>query len=70
MNTNVYVCTGGCGAVISQEQFDKGLQACGADGCDHKGIPFEKITYASFLVKAKPKSGKIDDEFLHHILKT
>ena len=42
MDMHVYVCTGGCGAVISQEQYDGGLQACGADGCDHKGILFEK----------------------------
>lgn len=42
MDTPVYVCTGGCGAVIDQQQFDGGLQACGTDGCDHKGIPFEK----------------------------
>ena len=42
MDTPVYICTGQCGAVINQKQFDDGLQACGADGCDHKGIPFEK----------------------------
>lgn len=38
----VYVCTGGCGAVISKEQYDNGLTKCGADGCEHKGIEFEK----------------------------
>lgn len=42
MDTQVYICTGGCGAVISQKQYDEGLQACGADGCDHKGVAFEK----------------------------
>ena len=42
MDTHVYVCTGGCGAVISQEQYDAGLQSCGADGCDHKDQAFEK----------------------------
>lgn len=42
MDTQVYVCTGGCGAVISQEQYDGGLQACGADHCDHKDQAFEK----------------------------
>lgn len=38
----VYVCTGGCGAQISQEQYNKGLTQCGAQGCQHHGIQFEK----------------------------
>ena len=42
MNKVVYVCTGGCGAIIPQEQYDGGLTKCGADGCRHHGQPFEK----------------------------
>lgn len=42
MNEAVYVCTGGCEAVISREQYDEGLVKCGADGCGHHGQPFEK----------------------------
>jgi len=42
MDKTVYICTGGCGAVISQEQYDDGLQACGTEGCHHKGHTFEK----------------------------
>lgn len=42
MDESVYVCTGGCGAVITQEQYDGGLKACGAEGCSHHGMPFEK----------------------------
>ena len=42
MDKTVYICTGGCGAVISQEQFDGGLTACGTEGCLHKGHTFEK----------------------------
>ncbi len=42
MDKTVYICTGGCGAVISQEQFDGGLTACGTEGCPHKGHTFEK----------------------------
>ena len=42
MDKTVYICTGGCGAVISSEQYDNGLQACGAEGCTHKGHAFEK----------------------------
>lgn len=41
MNTKVYVCTGGCGAVISHSQYDDGLKSCGAQGCAHKGHSFE-----------------------------
>jgi len=42
MDKTVYICTGGCGAVITQEQFDGGLQACGTKGCLHHRHPFEK----------------------------
>lgn len=42
MSEEVYICTGGCGAVITQEQFDNGLTKCGTEGCDHKGVDFEK----------------------------
>jgi hypothetical protein len=42
MSEVVYICTGGCGAVISKEQYDNGLTQCGADGCKNKGIEFEK----------------------------
>jgi len=42
MNEKVYVCTGGCGAVISQERYNQGLTKCGTKGCSHHGYPFEK----------------------------
>lgn len=42
MNKVVYICTGGCGAIITQEQYDEGLTKCGAKGCLHHGHPFEK----------------------------
>ncbi len=42
MPDDVYVCTGGCGAVITKDQYDKGLTQCGTDGCKNKGIEFEK----------------------------
>lgn len=42
MDQTVHTCTGGCGAVITQEQYDQGLTACGAQGCNHHGQPFEK----------------------------
>ena len=42
MNRKVYICTGGCGAEISEEQYKAGLTKCGAEGCSHKGKPFEE----------------------------
>jgi len=42
MDKTVYICTGGCGAIISTEEYDKGLKACGALSCPHKGHEFEK----------------------------
>lgn len=42
MDETVYVCTGTCGAVISQQQYDEGLTQCGADICTLKNHPFEK----------------------------
>lgn len=38
----MYVCTGGCGACIDEKHYEGGLKACGAQGCPHKGHPFEK----------------------------
>ena len=42
MTEKIYICTGGCGAVITKEQFDNGLTKCGTEGCKNKGIEFEK----------------------------
>ena len=35
-----YVCMGTCQAVISEEQYAKGLTTCGAEVCTMKGKPF------------------------------
>ena len=37
-----YFCTGSCGAVITEEQYDKGLTKCGTESCNMHGKPFEK----------------------------
>ena len=42
MDKIVYVCTGGCGAVIPEEKYNEGLKQCGAESCPHKGHEFEK----------------------------
>lgn len=38
-----YICEGTCGAQISQEEYNAGLQACGTEGCTHKGQPFKRV---------------------------
>lgn len=42
MNNQTYVCLGSCQAQISEEEYKKGLMACGTDGCENKGKPFSK----------------------------
>ena len=37
-----YICTGGCGGAVSEEEFDGGTQSCGAESCQNHGQPFEK----------------------------
>jgi hypothetical protein len=39
-NEKEYVCLGTCQAVISEEQYNNGLIACGAESCTMKGKPF------------------------------
>lgn len=35
-----YVCLGSCQAVISEEEYEKGLTQCGTEGCSLKGHKF------------------------------
>lgn len=42
MNNQTYVCLGSCQAQISEEEYHKGLTACGNDTCENKGKPFVK----------------------------
>lgn len=37
-----WVCTGTCGAVVSDEEHKKGLTVCGTERCTRRGQPFEK----------------------------
>ena len=43
MPKSVYICTGGCGAKISEEEYHKGLKTCGTSDCPHHGQPFVKM---------------------------
>ncbi len=42
MDKAVHICTGTCRAEISEEEYNKGLVKCGAQGCTHFGHAFEK----------------------------
>ncbi|MEX0621886.1 MAG: hypothetical protein WD187_02750 [Candidatus Woykebacteria bacterium] len=42
-----YFCTGTCGAVITQEEYDKGLTACGTQSCTMHKEPLEKGLYCT-----------------------
>lgn len=59
MSEEVYICTGGCGAVIAKEQYDTGLTKCGAEGCKNKEIEFEKRLKCS-------DCGSIFEESIQH----
>lgn len=38
----VYVCTGGCGGKVSEEEYKAGKTTCGAKDCPNFGKAFEK----------------------------
>lgn len=42
MDKLVYTCAGSCKAEIAEEEYNKGLTKCGAQGCNHFGQAFEK----------------------------
>jgi len=37
-----FVCNGGCGGSVSEEEFGGGKTACGTEGCASHGQSFEK----------------------------
>ena len=39
MVSKVFVCTGSCGGVVSENDFKKGKSTCGADHCERFGKP-------------------------------
>ena len=38
----VYVCTGGCGGKVTEEEYKAGKMTCGTKGCSNHGQTFEK----------------------------
>lgn len=51
MNKKTYVCLGICQAVISQDEYEKGLTACGNDQCQFKAHPFVEGAKCSYCGK-------------------
>lgn len=43
MDRVVYICTGTCGAKISEEQFKNGLTKCGTKSCNMYGHSFKQM---------------------------
>lgn len=46
-----YFCTGSCGAVITEEEFNNGLTQCGTKTCNMHQKPFEKGIYCTTCKK-------------------
>lgn len=42
MTKAIYICTGGCGGKVTQEQYEGGIQTCQAKDCPKYGQPFDK----------------------------
>lgn len=57
--TKSYVCSGSCGAHITEEQYNGGLTVCGTEACTMKGQPFtEKVIETTEV--SQPKSTEED----------
>lgn len=37
-----YICTGGCGGKVSEEEYRAGKTTCATEGCAHHGQPLEE----------------------------
>ncbi len=37
---HAYICSGTCGAVLTEEEYGRSKRICGTPGCDHEGKPF------------------------------
>jgi len=37
-----WICTGGCGGEVTDEEYKAGKTTCGSDTCARHGQPFEK----------------------------
>lgn len=55
-NKKTYVCTGSCQAVVTEEEYNKGLTNCGAEGCTMKGQPLVPGKKSEATGKNEPAS--------------
>ncbi|MEX0616350.1 MAG: hypothetical protein WD231_00890 [Candidatus Woykebacteria bacterium] len=53
-----YFCTGTCGAVITEEQYNNGLTHCGTNTCTMHKEPFEKGLYCTTCQKRVSEAEK------------
>ncbi len=42
MHPVVYVCTGGCGGRVTEDEYNQGKTTCGTVGCPRYGQSFER----------------------------
>ncbi len=61
-----YVCTGTCGAHITQDEFDGGLTACGTEGCTMKGQPFSEESADVHGAHVEVKTNSEDDVIINN----
>lgn len=48
MSTEIrYVCTGGCGGEVTEEELEAGKNKCTTKGCPHQGEELEKAKYCT-----------------------
>lgn len=53
-----YFCTGTCGAVVTEEEYEKGLNKCGTNTCNMHQKPFVKGLYCTSCEKKIEESEK------------
>lgn len=58
-----YFCTGTCGAVVTQEQYDQGLTKCGDESCNMHDKPFER---GLFCVSCEKRIGEEEKDQHQH----
>ena len=53
-----YFCTGSCGAIITEKEYNDGLTECGTKTCNMHQKPFEKGLYCTGCEKRIEESEK------------
>lgn len=61
-----YVCTGTCGAHITEEEYNNGLTVCGTEGCTMKGQPFVEENAEQHAVHTAAADDKDEDATINN----